>query len=141
MKTEAEIGGMQLQTREHQGSGAEPGERQELPAGSNLTDILILGFWSPDLQNNTFLLYKASSFMELYYSSPRKPVQTPILSSMLYAVASSPLLSIARDHPKHYPLGTASWVHLPGFSWPRSYTSITWSLVRSAGPTEPESLR
>lgn len=82
MKTEAEIGGMQLQTREHQRSGAEPRERQELPAGSNLTDILILGFWSPDLQNNTFLLYKASSFMEPYYSSRRKSVQTPILSSM-----------------------------------------------------------
>ena len=68
MKTEAEIRGDRCSYKPGniKDQGQNPGERRELPAGSSLSDILILDFWSPDLRENTFLLCKTSSFMELY---------------------------------------------------------------------------
>ena len=37
------------------------------------TDTLILDFWTPELQENTFLLFEANQFVALCYGSPRKP--------------------------------------------------------------------
>lgn len=39
--------------------------------------VLVLDFWSPELLENTFVLFSASQFVLIYYGSPRKGVQVP----------------------------------------------------------------
>lgn len=84
MKTEAEIGRDRCSYKPGniKDQGQNPGERRELPAGSSLYDVLILDFWSPDLRENTFFVVQNIQLHGALLSSPRKPVQTPILASM-----------------------------------------------------------
>lgn len=47
----------------------------QLSEGINPTNILILDFWTPEIQDNELLLLEATRFTELCYGSPRKVIQ------------------------------------------------------------------
>lgn len=73
------------------------GARNRLPLkatrGSNPVDNLILGFWSPQLWEKTFLVFKTTEFVVICYNRPRKWIHShmkfelPVLPNyVLYVV-------------------------------------------------------